>query len=69
MFFSCVKSAFLYDNNIGGVFSGVIFLFNNFPACSILVREYDVFCIFNALLINDKQFFIIDIINAFFSYK
>ncbi|EIG92315.1 hypothetical protein EC970246_3444 [Escherichia coli 97.0246] len=27
------------------------------------------FCIFNALLINDKQFFIIDIINAFFSYK
>ena len=69
MFFSCIKSAFLYDNNFGGVFAGVIFLFNNFPVCSILVREYDVFCMFNALLIDDKQFFIIDIINTFFSYK
>ena len=62
--FSFIKSAFRYDNSFTGVGVEIIFLFNIFPTCSVFVREYDVVSFLNALPINDKQFFIIGMINS-----
>ncbi|EFB3646187.1 hypothetical protein FM817_16645, partial [Escherichia coli] len=62
------KSAFRYDNSFAGVGVVVIFLFNSFPVCSVFIREYDVFSLRNMLLIDDKQFFMIGIINSLSSY-
>ncbi len=53
-----------FHNSFTGVGVGIIFLFNIFPACSVFIREYDVFSFLNALLINDKQFFMIGMINS-----